>query len=163
MAGQPTKYKKEYCEQATKLCMLGATDVELADFFEVTEKTLNNWKNTHPEFLQSLKDGKEGADAAVTKSLYQRATGYTAPDLDIRVIDGQLIMTTIEKHYPPDTTACIFWLKNRRKQDWRDIPKESEDEKKQLLPLQIEGEGKHIPVAESEQEISTERDERYKQ
>ena len=43
--GRPTDYKPEYCEQATKLCKLGATDAELGDFFEVTEQTINNWKS----------------------------------------------------------------------------------------------------------------------
>lgn len=56
--------KAEYKEQARKLCRLGATDVQLADFFGVTEKTLNNWKNKYPGFLQSLKEGKEIADAS---------------------------------------------------------------------------------------------------
>lgn len=150
--GRPSKYKEEYCEQATKLCLLGATDKELADFFIVDEDTINEWKKQHKEFSESLKEGKDMADAKVAQSLYKRATGYTGPDLDIRVIDGQLIMTPIEKHYPPDTTACIFWLKNRQKSKWRDIPKETEDDR---LPESIEVAVYNTapPLASNESEI----------
>ena len=117
---RPSKYKPEFCVQAQKLCELGATDRELAGFFEVTQQTLDNWKVEHPEFFGSLKLGKESADNRVEQSLYNRAMGYSHPDTDIRVIDGAIVETPLIKHYPPDTTACIFWLKNRRKEEWRD-------------------------------------------
>lgn len=93
--GRPTKYEAEFAEQARKLSLLGATDEELADFFDVNVATLNRWKKSHPEFCASIKEGKRVADAEVAHSLYQRA------------LNG-------------DTTAAIFWLKNRRKQNWRD-------------------------------------------
>lgn len=95
MAGRPTKYDPEMCEQARKLCLLGATDKDLANFFGVDEATVNRWKLEHSEFCASIKSGKEIADAEVVQSLYDKA------------LSG-------------DTTACIFWLKNRRKSDWRD-------------------------------------------
>ena len=60
------------------------------------------------------------ADANVADRLYQRAMGYEAPDVDIRVVDGQIIETPLTKYYPPDTPAAIFWLKNRQKAKWRD-------------------------------------------
>lgn len=52
---RPTKYQEAYAEQARKLCLLGYTDAELADFFEVSEATINNWKLEYPEFLESIK------------------------------------------------------------------------------------------------------------
>ena len=67
--GRPKSYRDEYGEQVFKLCLLGATDKELADFFDVCEKTINGWKKDYPEFLQSLKRGKLLADANVTRSL----------------------------------------------------------------------------------------------
>lgn len=117
---RPSKYKPEYVNQARKLCQLGATDQELADFFEVSLSTLNLWKIQHPEFSESLKSGKEQADDRVEHALYCRAMGYSHEDTDIRVIDGKVEMTPVIKHYPPDTTAAIFWLKNRRPAEWRD-------------------------------------------
>lgn len=117
---RPSRYRKEYAELAYKLCLLGATDAEMADILGVKEQTLNNWKKAHPEFFESLKTGKAIADAKVAHSLFQRANGYSHPDTDIRVIDGKIVQTEITKHYPPDTVAGIFWLKNRRKKDFRD-------------------------------------------
>jgi len=122
-AGRPTKHKVEYNEQAYNYCLLGATDQDLADFFNVEEKTINNWKKDHPKFLQSLKGGKEDADAIVAKSLFKRATGYKAePEVKEETdADGKLKSTTTTiKTVGPDTTAAIFWLKNRKSNVWRD-------------------------------------------
>ena len=118
--GRPSKYKSEYAEQARKLCLLGATDTDMADFFDVDEATINRWKLDFPEFCESLKKGKMFADANVADRLYQRAMGYEAPDVDIRVIDGEIVETPTAKYYPPDTPAAIFWLKNRQRGKWRD-------------------------------------------
>lgn len=118
--GRPTLYKPEYVEQAKKLCLLGATDRELADFFKVSEQTLNSWKTQHTGFLESLKVGKEQADQRVERSLYQRALGYSHPDVHVSNFQGAVTLTPIIKHYPPETTAGIFWLKNRRPEEWRD-------------------------------------------
>ena len=118
--GRPSKYKSEYAEQARKLCLLGATDTDMADFFDVDEATINRWKLDFPEFCEALKKGKMFADANVADRLYQRAMGYEAPDVDSRVIDGEIVETPMAKYYPPDTPAAIFWLKNRQRGKWRD-------------------------------------------
>lgn len=117
---RPTKYKAEYAEQALKLCRLGATDAEIANFFEVTESTVNKWKLDHPAFSESMKKGKEFSDAEVADRLFKRATGYSHPDVDIRVVGNEIVQTPLVKHYPPDTGAAIFWLKNRQRGKWRD-------------------------------------------
>jgi hypothetical protein len=121
--GRPSSYRDVYAEQAAKLTKLGAKDSELSDFFGVSEKTLNTWKKKYPEFLQSIKSGKILADAEIAHSLYHRAKGFEHEDLDLRVIGGKLRKTKIVKHYPPDTTAGIFWLKNRQPDKWRDVTK----------------------------------------
>ena len=118
--GRPSKYQASYAKQAAKLCKLGATDRELALFFEVSEVTINAWKAKHPDFLKSLKAGKEEADDRVERSLYQRAVGYSHPDVHFSSYEGKVAETPTVKHYPPDTTACIFWLKNRQRDKWRD-------------------------------------------
>lgn len=120
-AGRPTDYRPEYAKQAEKLCRLAATDIEIADFFGVDVRTIYRWKEAHEEFCQSLKTGKEIADERVERSLFARATGYEHDEVDIRVINGEVVQTPIRKYYPPDTTAGIFWLKNRRKDQWREI------------------------------------------
>lgn len=118
--GRPTKFKPEFIEQAQKLCKLGATDEEVAEFFKVDVRTIYRWKGENELFCQALKVGKDECDDRVEKSLYSRAIGYKHEDIDIRVIEGQVVQTPIVKHYPPETVAGIFWLKNRRSQQWRD-------------------------------------------
>ena len=118
--GRPTKYNKGYHpEKVYQLCLLGATEPEIASFFDVSEKTLHNWRR-HPEFLQALKDGREGADQNVADRLYQKATGYSHGEDKIFLYKGEPVIVKTTKHYPPDTTAAIFWLKNRRPDLWRD-------------------------------------------
>lgn len=118
--GRHSKYDPKFVKQAEQLCSLGATDAEMADFFEVSVVTLNAWKIEHPEFLKSIKDAKEVADNRVERSLYQRAVGYTFDAVKIQQFQGEVIQTPYKEHVPPDTTAQIFWLKNRRKDQWRD-------------------------------------------
>lgn len=119
-AGRPTKYRPEYVETARQLCERGATDFELSEYFDVAWSTLKLWKIKHPEFSAALKAGKEIADNLVERSLYQRAVGYSHPDVHISNYQGTVAQTPITKHYPPETVACIFWLKNRRSAEWRD-------------------------------------------
>jgi len=118
--GRPSAFKKEYIEQAHNYCLLGATDEQLADFFNVTRSTISLWKKKQPKFFDAMKRGKILADANVAHSLYKRATGYSHPDVHISNYQGEITKTDITKHYPPDTTACIYWLKNRQPDKWRD-------------------------------------------
>jgi len=117
---RPSKYKPEFAAQAEKLCNLGATDVELADFFGVTPRTIAGWKTSKPEFLQALKIGKDAADARVEASLYHKAIGYTFDSVKIFQHQGTIIQAPFREHVAPDTTAAIFWLKNRMPEKWRD-------------------------------------------
>lgn len=109
--GRPSPYRPEYDEQARKLCLLGATDMEMATFFEVTEPTIQAWKKAHPNFFISIKAGREVADMNVVQTLYEKA------------MNG-------------DTTAQIFWMKNRRSKNWRDRQPD-EDVKTQPINVTI--------------------------
>ena len=79
--GRPSSYKDEYAEQAAKLCKIGATDYELADFFNVDTRTIYRWKHEHPAFCQSIVAAKEMADERVERSFYNRCVCllYTSP------------------------------------------------------------------------------------
>lgn len=134
MAGEKnSKYKSEYDEQAYNYALLGVTDKQLATFFDICEATLNNWKNDHPTFLESLKAGKSDADAQVAKSLFKRALGFTAVEEKQEDGTNGSKTTTTEKQVAPDTAAAIFWLKNRQPDIWRD-KKEMVVEENNLTP-----------------------------
>lgn len=126
--GRPEKYKPEYAAQVYRLCLIGLKDTELADFFEVCEATLNTWKKDYPKFLESLKSGKANADGELVEKLYKRASGYSHKDEKIFCDkEGKIIRAKTTKHYPPDTTALIFWLKNRQGKNWKDRQEHSHE------------------------------------
>lgn len=120
--GRPTAYLPAYAEQARRLAMLGLTDAEMAEFFSVSERTLNTWKKAHPDFLQSLKAGKIEADTHVATGLYQSAIGghVVTETREQEGPDGSITRTTDTKQVPPNVTAQVFWLKNRQPTRWRD-------------------------------------------
>ena len=117
---RPEKFKPEYVAIAKKACDLGATDMDLAEMFGVSLRTISYWRSGKPEFAEALRVGKDEADKRVEQALFNRAMGYSHEDTDIRVIEGQVVVTPFIKHYAPDTTACIFWLKNRKPNEWRE-------------------------------------------
>lgn len=118
--GRPSGYKPELAKQAEKLCKLGATDIELADFFGVSDRTICRWQSEFPDFCQALKAGKESADERVERSLYHKAVGYSFDSEKIFQFQGQIVRAKSREHVPPDATSMIFWLKNRRREQWRD-------------------------------------------
>jgi hypothetical protein len=118
--GRPTKWKDEFVDLAFKFCLMGATDKKLGEFFDVDERTINDWKETKPEFSQSIFNGREKADADIAESLYHRARGYKHKDTDIRVVNGTIVQTELVKEYPPDTAAASLWLRNRQGRLWRE-------------------------------------------
>lgn len=151
--GRPSDYLPEYADQAAKLCRLGATDAEIADFFGKDERTINRWKIDHPDFCQALKDGKLVSDMEVADRLHQRALGfeyYEAQAHKLKTVEyknGKRLKETerletimVKRVVPPDTTACIFWLKNRRKVEWRErqeAPQRGEDDANEVITLEI--------------------------
>ena len=121
-AGRPSEYKDDYAKQVMKLAELGATDQEVADFFDIDVRTVYRWKHDYPEFCQALKVGKDVADERVERSLYQKAIGYEQDEVKIFMPGGasEPVYAPFRAKIAPDTTAAIFWLKNRRSQQWRD-------------------------------------------
>ena len=98
----------------------GLIDEQIAQNAGISVATLYNWKRDHVEILEALKRGKEVVDIQVENALLKRALGYTYEEKRVEVCeDGQKVTRTI-KEVVPDTTAQIFWLKNRRPDRWRD-------------------------------------------
>ena len=121
--GRPTLYKPEYAEQAHNYCLLGATNDELAGFFAVSPRTVDDWLQVHPEFASAVHSGRAAADASIARRLYQRAMGYDYDTKKIFVHRGEAVKVDHTVHMPPDVGACIFWLRNRRRKQWMERAK----------------------------------------
>lgn len=131
--GNQTQFKTDYVRMATPLGEAGFTDAQIGVVFNVQAQSIRIWRKKYPAFDNALKKAKQTADEQVEQALFKRAMGYEHPDVDIRTVaigDGRstIVQTPIIKHYAPDTTACIFWLKNRQPNKWRDRTEHTGDE-----------------------------------
>ena len=115
-----SKYQDSFATQAEHIYRLGATDAEAAEFFKVSTGTIHSWARRYPAFAAALRTGKDEPDERVVRSLYQRAIGYVVETGKVVMVDGKPEFFKYREHVQPDTTACIFWLKNRRPQEWRE-------------------------------------------
>jgi hypothetical protein len=132
--GRPSKYDPKMNKQVFRLCLLGSTDKQLAEFLEVSESTLNLWKNEHPKFSEQIRNGREKADAKVAASLYKRAVGFKYEEIttESSIIrteddDGNIIENEVpgsrkvtKKMVVPDVGAQKMWLTNRKSSEWHD-------------------------------------------
>lgn len=118
--GRPSKYEPDFAKQARKLCTLGAIDRDLAYFFGVTSRTIDRWKVHHPEFCRALRVGKVVPNQRVLRALYQRAIGFTQPEVKVMQYEGKPVYADFDAYYPPDVKACMSWLSNRM--GWRMNP-----------------------------------------
>ena len=132
--GRPTAYRPEFVTQAEKLCKLGATLFDIAQFFEVSTRTISRWMNEHEDFCLAIKVGGAPADERVIASLFHRATGYSFESEKIFNFQGEIVRAATTEHVPPDATAAIFWLKNRRPAEWRDRKEMTGADGKDLIP-----------------------------
>jgi len=123
--GRPTKYQEEYNEQARKLCLLGATDKDLADFFNVNADTIYEWKKVHEKFSESISQGKIIADMEVADALYKGTKDRIVVEqqafkIKVGQYEEQIEVVDVEKVIPADFRNQQFWLKNRSPKNWRD-------------------------------------------
>jgi hypothetical protein len=119
---RPTNFSEALQKTIMQLAEDGFTDVQIATRIGVCEKTFYIWKNKYPELRTSLGEAKDIPDDLVEATLFQKAIGYKHEA--VKIFFDPKSMQTVEhkyiEHYPPDTTAAIFWLKNRRPESWRD-------------------------------------------
>lgn len=111
--GRPSKYKAEFADQAYKLALLGCTNTEIAEFFEIPEKTFLAWRKAHTDFRMSMKKGRRLANAEVVASMQKNACGYEHEETKVFCSDGIICTEEVVKRYAPNTTAGIFLLTNR--------------------------------------------------
>lgn len=125
--GRPPKYRESFCDQAFNYTLLGARDTDLAEFFNVHESTIHQWKLDYPNFSESIKSGKELAVSKVARSMFERANGYEYQEVKEvweKNEAGELVLVKKEvskKRQAPDTGAGCFILKNKGKRfSWAD-------------------------------------------
>lgn len=95
----------------------GLTDDQIAKNIGINRDTLYRWKKAHSDISDALKKGKEVIDRQVENALLKRALGYIYEEV---TFEGDVEVKRVIKQVVPDTTAQIFWLKNRKPEDWRD-------------------------------------------
>jgi transcriptional regulator with XRE-family HTH domain len=126
-AGRPKKYDPKIMPQLAKwMRRSGLTDEQIADELKIARSTVYAWQLKYSEFSDALKEDKGFVDSLVEDSLLKRALGYTYEETKhIGEPDDKGGIKTIRvektaKIVIPDTTAQIFWLKNRQPAVWRD-------------------------------------------
>lgn len=119
-AGRPISYDPSFCLVAHEMMQAGSTDREVAEALGISESTFYLYRHKYPEFLQSLKLGKESADDRVEMSLYRRATGYRYDTVKVMQYEGSVVVEPYVEFVPPDVGAAKMWLTNRRGDQWRD-------------------------------------------
>ncbi|MDD2753892.1 MAG: hypothetical protein PHS80_00055 [Methanothrix sp.] len=106
--------------EAERYASQGLINMEMAKGLGISSDTFYTWLKEHDTFSEAVKRGKAIADQKVVESLYKRATGFTFTETK-HVDDGNSVrIESSIKCIPPDTTACIYWTKNRLMKEWRD-------------------------------------------
>jgi hypothetical protein len=146
--GRPTLHKPEYNEFARQFCLLGTTNEDLAAIFGVAPRTIDNWIAEIPEFGESVRQGRDFADAAVVHKLFGRAMGYKLKAEKVFLHRGQPVVVPHTVEYPPDTQACMFWLRNRRRAQWLEKAHQPVDDGPTLAELEAADE--RVRQAEAE-------------
>jgi hypothetical protein len=133
--------------------LLGATNEDLADLFEVSLATVGNWLRRYPAFKKAVQGGRDVADAEVAHSLHRQTLGFTHPDVKILVIEGEAQKIPYDRYFPPDRQAAIHWLRNRRRKQWREVIEHEHtisDEK--LRELEAAPGGRRIKISISDKD-----------
>lgn len=102
----------------------GLTDEQIAKNIGIATSTFYEWKKKEIEFSEALKKGKEVIDFEVENALLKRALGY---EYEEETYENGILTKKVKKQVPPDTTAQIFWLKNRKPNNWKDRVETDED------------------------------------
>ena len=123
--GRPKKYNPGMIERVRVLAESGMTNYQMAHELGCSLSSFQDWQNKYPDFLEAIKIGKEIADARVERALYELATGYeydAQKPMTIGTGKGYSEVQVVEyrEKVPPNPTAIIFWLKNRKPKEWRD-------------------------------------------
>lgn len=130
--GRPSAYPPVNKKQVYKLYLLGLNDERVADLLDVSLSQLQKWKKEYPEFLHTIKQAKEIADAEVAQAVYRRAKGckIKATKIFYNAQEDKIVTQDYFERYPPDVNAARLWLTNRHPDKFRDKPEQELDDPK---------------------------------
>ena len=118
--GRPTIFTTLVAKKVVQLIGANKTEKQAAEIIGVTDETIRNWKAKYQGFSWSVNEAKQAANEMVEASLFHRAIGYTHVEEKIFCDKGAIVRAKTLKHYPPDSTAGIYWLNNRNPKRWKD-------------------------------------------
>lgn len=114
-------FTKDRVVTALRCAEKGMTDTQVAEILGITGVMFDRWKQRYPDFRDALKGAKDVADRMVVDSLFTRAIGYSYVSEKIFMTkEGDIVRAETVEHAIPDTQACMFWLKNRQPDLWRE-------------------------------------------
>lgn len=125
MAAYKDWIKAENLDRITSWARNGLTDEQISKNIGISRATLYDWFKSHPEIKGAVTKGREVANVEVENALFKSATGYDYEETFISQTkdkDGNVneVKKIYKKHQPPNATSAIFWLKNRKPDDWKD-------------------------------------------
>lgn len=136
----PSKFNPEVTPViAAALARRGFTDDQIAAALDppVGARTFQEWKKKHPGFADIIHEAKHLPDIIAEDSLFKRVRGFETTETHVEVKDGSRKVKKVTRNVAPDVTACIFWLKNRRPDIWKDV-RRSEITGPDGAPIRIE-------------------------
>lgn len=118
------KYDADFPEQAFHLTKVGGVRADLAEAFGCGEDQIDEWIKKYPEFRDAMEKGREARNSYVIKALFHRAKGYSIEQTKVFIDKfGTVTKVPYIENYPPDSHACMFWLRNRDPANWKEVSK----------------------------------------
>lgn len=119
--GRKSPFNEKIQATIIRLVEAGKTEEEIAEIIGVCKTTLTNWKGKHQDLLFAVREARQAADSLVESALFGRAVGCKVPETKVIVTKlGDVIREDVDRYYPPDTQAAMFWLRNRQPERWKE-------------------------------------------
>jgi pyrroloquinoline quinone (PQQ) biosynthesis protein C len=119
--GRKSGFSEALQSRIVALVEEGKTLEQVGEVVGVSRQTIYNWLGQHKDLLYAVREARQVADELVEAALFSRALGYSHPEEKLFAHEGLVVdRQSVTKHYPPDTTAAMFWLRNRQPDRWKE-------------------------------------------
>lgn len=121
-----------------KLVSFGHSDEFIASLYDVPVRVWKDWLEANPQLGQSVARWRAGQNDKVAQALFNRAVGCSHKETVVKISkSGEVDLIEVDKHYPPDTTACMSWLKNRDPENWNNEKNNQVIDQKSTVDLNV--------------------------